>query len=162
MGFNPPAMKILLLLVCAAGLAGCTSVQSRIEINAPAERVRAVLLKFDDYPAWNPFIVKVDGAVAEGSTVAVTVRPVGKGEISGTTKVLAVEKNRLVWRGSLAIPGLFSGVHEFLIEELGPNRTAFSNNEKMSGLVIPFYDFKPTEAGFAAMNEALKQRAERP
>jgi hypothetical protein len=153
-------MKSLLLLFCVTGLAGCTSVQSRIEINAPAAKVRAVLFKFDDYPAWNPFIVKIDGMVAEGKQVAVTVRPVGKAEISGQTEVISLQENRLVWRGSVAIPGVFSGVHEFLIEELGPNRTAFSNNEKMSGLIIPFYDFKPTEAGFAAMNQALKQRAE--
>jgi hypothetical protein len=30
----------------------------------------------------------------------------------------------------------------------------------MRGLAILFYDFKPTEAAFVAMNEALKQRAE--
>jgi hypothetical protein len=153
-------MKSLCLLLALAGLAGCTSVQSKIEINAPAEQVRAVLFQFNEYPTWNPFIIKVDGAVAEGNEVNVTVRPVGKAEISGKTDVISVQPSRLVWRGSLAIPGIFSGEHEFLIESLGANRTAFYNREKMSGLIIPFYDFKPTEAGFAAMNEALKQRAE--
>jgi hypothetical protein len=153
-------MKSLLLLLGLAGFAGCTSVQSRIEIEAPVEKVRAVLFKFDDYPAWNPFIVKIDGTVAVGQAVTVTVRPVGKAEISGTTAVLALEPDRLVWRGSLAIPGIFSGVHEFRLEAAGPNRTVFTNNESMSGAIIPFYDFKPTAAGFAAMNAALKQRAE--
>ena len=149
-----------LCLALAALLAGCTSVQTRIEINAPAKDVRAVLYDFADYPKWNPFIVKVDGSVAEGSQVYVTVRPVGKSEISGNTVVTLMEDDRLSWRGSLAIPGLFSGKHDFIIEEVGPAKTVFHNNEKMSGLVIPFYDFKPTEAGFEAMNEALKKRAE--
>jgi hypothetical protein len=141
-------------------LAGCTSVQTRVEINAPAKDVRAILFGFADYPKWNPFIIKVEGTVAEGSQVYVTVKPVGKDEISGKTVVTLMTDNHLSWRGSLAIPGLFSGKHDFIIEESGPGRTVFYNNEKMSGLVIPFYDFKPTEAGFEAMNQALKARAE--
>lgn len=154
-------MKLFLpLLLGLLGLAGCTSVRSKIEINAPADQVRAAFFRFDDYPAWNPFIVKVAGPMIEGEYVHVTVQPVGKAAISGKTKVLLLEKNRLVWQGSLAIPGLFSGQHEFRIEEAGPNRTIFYNREKMSGLIIPFYNFKPTADGFAAMNLALKQRAE--
>ena len=98
--------------------------------------------------------------MAEGSQVTVTVKPVGKDEISGSTVVTRLTDNRLSWRGSLAIPGLFSGRHDFIIEEEGPGRTLFYNNEGMSGAIIPFYDFKPTKAGFDAMNQALKRRAE--
>ncbi len=148
------------LLASVALLAGCTSIQSRIEINAPAARVRDVLFKFDDYPNWNPFIVKVDGPVEEGRDVTVTVKPVGKSEISGRTTVISLTASRLEWRGSLAVPGLFRGDHEFIIEELGSNRTMFHQNEKMAGLIIPFFDFKPEQAGFALMNEALKAKAE--
>jgi hypothetical protein len=152
-------MKPLCMAMLAL-LAGCTSVQTQVEIDAPAKDVRAVLYGFADYPRWNPFIIKVDGTVAEGSEVTVTVRPVGKDEITGKTVVTRMDDHQLSWRGSLAIPGLFSGRHDFIIEEAGPGKTLFRNNERMSGLVIPFYDFKPTEAGFKAMNQALKQRAE--
>jgi hypothetical protein len=68
--------------------------------------------------------------------------------------------NRLEWRGSLAIPGLFTGDHEFIIEELDSGRTLFRQNEKMSGIIIPFFNIEPEKAGFAAMNAALKQKAE--
>ena len=141
-------------------LTGCTSVQTQVEINAPAKTVSAVLYKFDDYPQWNPFIRKVDGTVAEGTTVNVTVQPVGKAEISGETTIISATEKHLSWRGSLRVPGIFHGEHEFVIEELGPNRTLLYQRERMSGLIIPFYDFKPTEAGFVAMNKALKQKAE--
>jgi hypothetical protein len=141
-------------------LAGCTSIQSQIEINAPAKAVRAVLYKFDDYPNWNPFIKKVDGTVAEGKDVTVTVKPVGKDQLSGTTTIISMTDNRLEWRGSLAIPGLFTGDHEFIIEELDSGRTLFRQNEKMSGIIIPFFNIEPEKAGFAAMNAALKQKAE--
>jgi hypothetical protein len=147
-------------LAGVALLAGCTSIQSKIEIDAPAKTVRAVLYKFEDYPKWNPFIVKVDGTVQEGRDVTVTVKPPGKDPLSGTTTIVSLTDNRLEWRGSLAIPGLFTGDHEFIIEELDGNRTMFYQNEKMSGVIIPFFNFKPEEAGFAAMNEALKEKAE--
>jgi hypothetical protein len=141
-------------------LAGCTSIQSKIEIDAPAKTVQSVLYRFDDYPKWNPFIVKVDGVVQEGRDVTVTVKPVGKDLISGTTTIVSMKDDRLEWRGSLAIPGIFTGDHEFIIEQLDANRTMFYQNEKMSGLIIPFFNTKPEQEGFAAMNEALKQKAE--
>jgi hypothetical protein len=152
-------MKVL-LLAGAIVLTGCTSVQTQVEINAPAKEVRSVLLKFEDYPRWNPFIVKVDGTVAEGSKVTVTVRPVGKDTISGETTVTALTETRLAWTGSLAVPGLFSGNHEFVIESQGPDKTMFYQNERMSGLIIPFFNFKPEAAGFELMNQALKKEAE--
>jgi hypothetical protein len=141
-------------------LAGCTSVHTRIQIEAPAKDVRAVLLNFPAYPQWNPFIVRVDGPIAPGSKVRVTVKPVGKDALSGDTIVTSLTDTRLAWTGSLAFPGLFRGAHEFIIEEQGPNRTMFYQNEKMSGIIVPFFDFKPEAAGFVLMNEALKKRAE--
>jgi hypothetical protein len=141
-------------------LAGCTSVQTRIAIDAPVSQVRAILLDFNDYPSWNPFIVKVDGRVAKGSRLRVTVKPVGKQELSGDTVVTALTGTRLAWVGSLAVPGVFRGVHEFIVEAQGPNQTIFYQNEKMSGLIIPFFDIRPEAAGFVQMNEALKRRAE--
>lgn len=155
-------MKSLQLLpLLSIGLVGCASVQSRVEIKAPAKKVSAVLYDFGKYPAWNPFIVKVDGKVQVGKTVKVTVKRPGTDPVTGDTLVMKTEPKHLVWKGSLSVPGLFSGVHEFQIEDLGPNRSAFANNEKMSGLLVPLLDMKATKAGFAAMNEALKKRAEK-
>ena len=153
-------MKNLLLLACAAFLSGCTSINTRIVINAPAEKVRAIVGDYGDYPNWNPFVVKVEGDMSAGKDVQVTVHPVGQALVTGTGHVLASDPDRIAWSGHLGFPGVFSGVHTFLIEADGPDRTVFSNNEKMQGLSILFYDFKPTEAAFVAMNQALKQRAE--
>lgn len=153
-------MKYLLLLVCAACLAGCTSITTRVEINAPADKVRAVLVDYGSYPTWNPFVVKIVGDMTAGNDVRVTVHPVGQDEITGTGHVVASDANRIAWSGHLGFPGVFSGVHTFLLEPDGPNRTVFTNSEKMQGLSILFYDFKPTEAAFVAMNQALKQRVE--
>jgi hypothetical protein len=151
---KPIAYFVILLLTA------CTSVKTKIEIDAPAKDVREVLFNFSDYPNWNPFIVSVDGPVAQGSTVRVAVKPVGKDALSGDTVVTSFTNTRLAWTGSLAVPGLFRGNHEFIIEEQGPSKTVFYQNEKMSGIIIPFFNFKPEAAGFVLMNEALKKRAE--
>jgi hypothetical protein len=153
-------MKNLLLLTCAAALAGCTAIDTQVVINAPSDKVRAIVVDYGAYPTWNPFVVKVDGDMSAGKDVWVTVHPVGQAQITGLGHVLASDPDRIAWSGHLGFPGVFSGVHTFLIEADGPNRTIFSNNEKMRGLSILFYDFKPTEAAFLTMNQALKQRAE--
>jgi hypothetical protein len=152
--------KVVPLLFSVAGLAGCTSIATRIEINAPADQVRAIVVDYADYPNWNPFVRKIEGDMTEGKDVRVTVQPVGQATITGIGHVVASTPTRIAWSGQLGFPGVFSGVHTFLIEADGANRTVFSNNEKMRGLAILFYDFKPTEAAFVAMNQALKQRAE--
>ena len=160
-GCRMPPLMMPIALLGILFLAGCTSVRTKIEIDAPAKDVRAVLLDFADYPRWNPFIVKIDGTVAQGSTVRVTVKPVGRAALSGNTVVTSLTDTRLAWTGSLAIPGLFRGNHEFIVEEQGPHKTIFYQNEKMSGIIIPFADFKPEAEGFVLMNEALKRQAEK-
>jgi len=160
-----------LCLISIVLLSGCTSVQTKVEISAPASAVRAVLFDFDAYPKWNPFITKIDGAVVEGNQILLTVKPVGGSEITVGATVLTVTGSRLTWRGigltgagsgsvAVGIPGVAGGTHDFIIEEIGPGRTVFYNNEKFSGADIPFLDFKPVEAGFEAMNAAIKKRAE--
>jgi len=152
-------------------LAGCASLQTQVEIKAPASAVRQVLYDFGDYPKWNPFILKVDGTVAEGSEIYVTVMPVGGPEINASARVTSVAPDHLSWNGSgmsqvgsgpvsVNIPGILSARHDFIIEELGPGRTLFHNNDDFSGAAVASYNMGPIKAGLDAMNEALKKRAE--
>jgi len=156
-GFSVRPLALYLIVL----LSGCTSIQTKIQIDAPPTTVREVLLNFADYPVWNPFIVKVEGTVAPGNKVHVTVKPVGKDPLSGDTLVTSLSDTRLAWTGGLSFPGLFEGKHEFIVEDLGANKTMFYQNEKMSGIVILFANIKPEAEGFVLMNEELKKRAER-
>lgn len=152
-------------------LAGCTTLQTQVEINAPARDVRAILYDFAEYPKWNPYITKVDGTVAEGNQIFLTVKPAGEPEITGGVTITAATQDHLSWVGSglsgiesgsisMSIPGILSARHDFIIQELGPDRTLFLNNDRMSGAAVPVFDLKPIKAGLDAMNEALKKRAE--
>ena len=57
------------------------------------------------------------------------------------------------------MPGLFTGQHEFFLEEKD-GITHFVQREDFGGILVPFVDLSGTEAGFKRMNLALKERAE--
>ena len=79
--------------------------------------------------------------------------------------VLSVETHReLRWLGRLLLPGLFDGLHSFVIDPIQENRVSFVQGERFTGLLVPLFGllgvFKATERGFEAMNQALKERSE--
>ncbi len=80
-------------------------------------------------------------------------------------RVLAVAPGReLRWLGHLGMPGLFDGEHVFAIEPGRPGRVRFVHREVFTGLLVPVvarWLEAGTRRGFAAMNEALRARAER-
>jgi hypothetical protein len=139
-------------------------IETSIEFNASPVRVWAVLTDFAQMPAWNPFITSIAGEVSEGARLSVRIVPPGKSGMSFRPTVLAVRPAReLRWLGHLLVSGVFDGEHYFLLEPHAGERTRFTQGEKFSGLLVGLLGgaLAVTEAGFKAMNAALKQRAER-
>ena len=164
-------MTKALCLACLAVLSGCASVETSVVINAPAKDVRSVLYDFADYPKWNPFLVKVEGTAESGKQLYVTVKEEGKPELTGDVTIIAATDRLLSWSGTamsqmesgsidVGLPGILSARHDFIIEEQGPARTLFSNNDKLSGVLVSLYNSKGLKTGLDAMNEALKKRVE--
>ena len=119
-------------------------------------------MDFDAYQSWNPFIRNLKGDARVGSRLEVVIAPPGGKPQTFRPLVLEVVPNRVfAWRGSLPIPGLFTGEHRFSIADEGPG-TRFTHAEGFSGLLVPFVSrvLSATESGFQAMNDALKARAE--
>lgn len=139
-------------------------ITTSIEIDAPPERVWEVLVDFDHYPDWNPFM-RIAGRANEGATLVVHLTPPGGRESVFEPDVTRCEKHReLRWLGHLVVPGVFDGEHQFHLEPLdGGTRTRFEHAETFSGilagLVLRFVGDE-TKAGFEAMNEAMKIRVE--
>ncbi len=77
--------------------------------------------------------------------------------------LLSVQPEReLRWKGRLILPGLFDGEHSFHLHPIEAG-TRLVHREAFSGLlvrVMPASSFVNIEAGFDAMNQALKRRAE--
>jgi len=138
--------------------------RSEIEIDAPPERVWAVLTDFRAYPDWNPFIRRISGDLREGAKLEVQIQPPGARATTFKPTVRAVETNReLRWLGRLLVPGIFDGEHSFVIESR-EGHSHFAMSERFSGFVVGFFQgtLAKTEVGFEQMNAALKARVERP
>lgn len=138
-------------------------IRTQIDIEAPAAGIWALLTDFAGMSFWNPFIRSVSGELRVGARLAVHIAPPGKRGMHFRPVVLAVRPEReLRWRGRLVLPGLFDGEHSFLLEPLAPGRTRFTHAERFSGILVGWAASAliDTEAGFRAMNTALKRRAE--
>jgi hypothetical protein len=141
------------------------AVQTVCAIAAPAATVWAVLTDFPAMGAWNPFIPAISGTARPGHRLTVTVRPSGRAPMTFRPDVLVAEPEReLRWRGRMLLPGLFDGEHYFRLTPEADGTTFLTHGEIFSGLLVGAL-FSPalrdaTQAGFEAMNAALKARAE--
>ena len=85
-----------------------------VTIDAPADRVWAVLADLDRYGEWNPHILEARGTLAAGERLrlrfaGMRIRP----------RVLRAEPGReLRWIGRLGVRGLFDGEHSFVLTPL--------------------------------------------
>ena len=135
-----------------------------IKIEASPAAVWTTLTDLESFPAWNPFILKIDGELRTGARLAVTIQPSGHRASTFRPTVLAVEPEReLRWLGRFLIPGLFDGEHSFIVEPHGPDRARFVQHETFTGLLVPLVlrgMRSNIRRGFEEMNLALKARAE--
>ena len=153
-----------------AGLSRCydsgevRELRREIEIDAPPERVWAVVTDFAAYPEWNPFIRRISGEPREGARLEVRIEPPGARATTFQPTVRAVEANREPrWLGRMVVPGVFDGEHSLRIEPLEGGRSRFVQSERFGGVLVAFVKgmLAKTEAGFEQMNAALKARVER-
>jgi len=134
------------------------------DIASSPEVVWGVLSDVDRYPEWNPLLRIERFPERVGDQLSVTVKA-GKRENRFRPTVLELEPGRaLVWKGRLLMPGLFDGVHELRVEPRDGGTSRFVHRETVRGVLVPLVGgiLRDTDAGFAAMNEALRERAETP
>jgi len=142
------------------------TLETKIEINASAEKVWKLLTTFKDFPNWNPFIREASGEIAEGAQLRVVLQSPGSSAMTFQPNLLMVQPEReLRWLGRLLMPGIFDGEHIFKIEPLSENQIRFTQVENFRGLLVPFL-WKSldtnTRQGFENMNVAIKKLAETP
>lgn len=139
-------------------------IETRLQIQAPAERVWSTLLDFPKYAHWNPFIRHIEGQARVGEKLQVRIQPAGGNEMGFSPTVLVVKpQEELRWQGRFILPGLFDGEHYFLLRPDGAGGVSWVHGEKFSGLLVPFLKGSletGTRAGFESMNEALRKIVE--
>ena len=72
------------------------AVETGIEIAAPPWRVWRLLTDFDAYPAWNPFLTRVQGRPEKDAQLRVRVEALGRSALVLTHMVLEVDTGRVL------------------------------------------------------------------
>lgn len=138
--------------------------QTEIEVAARPEEVWAHLVDLASYEGWNPFITSASGTVAPGERLRLRMQPPGGRAMTFRPTVTEVEEGRtLEWLGRLGLPGLFDGRHRFDLEPT-PTGTRVVQSERFSGVLVRLLRRSldtSTREGFAAMDRALAERAQR-
>jgi hypothetical protein len=162
------AFLFIIVLFAATIIAANTSItqkaiQTEVIIEAPSSKVWQVLTDFDAYPEWNPFIRQINGTAIPGEQLTARMNFGGRTMTFSPTILVVQPEKELRWIGRIFIPGIFDGEHRFIIEPLGENQVRVTQGEVFNGLIVPFSGalLKDTESGFKAMNQALKERAEK-
>jgi hypothetical protein len=138
--------------------------KTEILINAPPQKVWAILIDFQNYHTWNPFIRSIKGNIVVGNKITVRLEPPEATRMTFHPKILVFEKNKeFRWIGNLFFPGLFDGEHKFELVDNENRTTIFRQSEKFRGIFVPFFkkmlDINTTN-GFNLMNQKLKELAE--
>jgi hypothetical protein len=140
------------------------AIKTEITIQSTTEKVWNVLMDFENYPNWNPFITSVIGTSKKGEQLVNTLQLEGQKPQTFKPTILEVEKEKSFrWKGHLFIKGLFDGEHYFLLEKLDDAHVKLTHGEHFSGIMsgaIMKMIGEKTERGFVAMNNALKTKAE--
>lgn len=139
------------------------TIETEIVIATQPKKVWQVLMDFETYPRWNPFITKIKGDADEGSKLQVKIEPpASKPMLFAPVVLRCVKEQEFRWRGKLGIKGIFDGEHYFILQLEQNGHTKLIHGERFSGMLIPFMGgiFEKTRQGFLAMNQALKERCE--
>lgn len=132
-----------------------------LDIAATPDQVWDVLADLPAYGGWNPFIREASGTLETGQRLAVTISPAAGKAMSFRPRVLVAEPGReLRWLGRVLLPGLLDGEHSFTLEPVAGG-TRLTQAERFSGALVPLVG-RALDVGddFAAMNDALRVRAE--
>jgi hypothetical protein len=140
------------------------NIQTEILILADTAKVWDVLMNFDSYPKWNPFITSISGERKLGNRLTVSINPPGGKGMTFKPNILTLEANKeFRWKGKLGINGIFDGEHYFILESVDKDITKFIHGEKFSGLLVPLVGkmLDKTQKGFQLMNESIKNECEK-
>lgn len=129
-------------------------------IQAPPDRVWAILVDGPAYPDWEPNVIRIEGEIAPGEEIKVftTLSP----ERAFPVTVSTFEPGaRMVWSSKMPL-GLFKGERSFVLEPQAEGGTRVRTREEFSGLLLPFIgrSIPDLDETFEQFVSALKARAE--
>ena len=139
-------------------------IEATTQIDAPVDSAWSVLSDTSAYGSWNPFVKRLDGQLAPGETIEVTMALAGRKPQELKPRIVGFEPGRsFEWLGQIGPRGVFDGRHRFELRPLTDERCELVQSEVLSGALVPFFKGMltgSTPAAFVALNEAFKARVE--
>ncbi len=134
--------------------------EAAADIDAPPDKVWAILADGAAYPSWDSGVLSVDGTIAKGEiiTVVSTVAPKRRFPVT----VTGFDPPRsMTWTGGLPY-GLFTGVRTFRLTPTPGGGTRFELREEYSGILLRLLWSRLPNLGpsFEQFARGLKSRAE--
>ena len=133
-----------------------------VVIDADAQTVWDVLTDRDR--SWSPFVRSLEGDLQTGAKLKVRLEPEGGRAMTFKPAVQEVDPGRrLVWLGRTGLPFVFDGEHHFDIVPEAGGGVRLEQSERFAGILVPLFSgrfWARTLAGFRALNEAVRDRAE--
>ncbi len=137
-----------------------------LEIEAPPERVWEILMDFDRYPEWNPYILSFRTSGAIGSRFDLCIVQPNWKKPMNLRPILAdldPAERELRWRYSVGMRGLFDTDHSLCVIARGESACRVLHSERFTGVfafLFPAAARKAKRSTFQLMNKALRKRAE--
>ncbi|TBW48304.1 glutathione-dependent formaldehyde-activating protein [Marinobacter halodurans] len=140
------------------------TLDTAVNINAPAHVIWAVLDDIEKYPEWNPLVPELKGKTMVGRQVEGILTREGMPTVPLRPTLTAIVGAReLRWLSERPTPGEFRAEHYFILEPNEDGTTTLIHNEDFAGTFLTqVWDGINTlgRAAYIKMNEALKERAE--
>jgi hypothetical protein len=140
-------------------------IKTEILIHTHPDKIWNILMDFEKYPHWNPFIKSIKGKQQKGAKLSVRLeQPDARGMTLNPKVLVAKDKREFRWLGHLLIPGLFDGEHIFELTDNNDGTTTFVQREIFRGILVPLFKRMlddNTHRGFELMNQRLKVESEK-
>jgi hypothetical protein len=139
-------------------------IYTEIEINASAKVVWDILMDFEDFTNWNPFMKQISGNPQVGSRIQVFLQPPNSRGMTFKPEILEYKPEiKLRWIGNTLIPKIFDGEPNLIIKKINKDKVLFIQKERFTGILVPILGglLKNSMLGFEMMNKALKKEAEK-
>jgi hypothetical protein len=144
--------------------------EARASIAAPIDAAWRAMLAFDEYAAWNPFIVRVQrssrGPVRVGDELTLHVRWSSGRRVSSHERISRLEPPardgeiqratlEYEFRGPLAALGLVRGRRLQTLEQAPGGPTLYRTSERLHGLLAGLAPIRSVQDGFERHAAAL-------
>jgi hypothetical protein len=138
--------------------------RSESRIDAPAEKVWAIIMDLDKYPEWNPYTIHMQSTLKIGDPMVMKVKMNALVTLDQTEHIRVLEPgHKVCWGINTDTPELNSGERCQWLEPLPGGGTVWRNEDLIEGtansLVSALFG-GDVQRGFDAVGVALKQRAE--